>query len=54
MRKFEDPNGGDVNYVAFVEAVDKGYTGQVMAQKKERERWLLSELSDFKSSGLVL
>ena len=36
MRKFEDPNGGDVNYVAFVQAVDEEYTGQVMEQEKER------------------
>ena len=39
MRKFEDPNGGDVNYVAFVQAVDEEYTGQVMEQ--EKERWVV-------------
>ena len=38
MRKFEDPNGGDVNYVAFVQAVDEEYTGQVMEQE---ERWVV-------------
>ena len=37
MRKFEDPNGGDVNYVAFIQAIDEEYTGQVM--ETERERW---------------
>ena len=39
VRKFEDPNGGDVNYVAFVQAVDEEYTGQVMEQ--EKERWVV-------------
>ena len=29
MRKFEDPNSGDVNYVAFIQAIDEEYTGQV-------------------------
>ena len=35
VRKFEDPNGGDVNYVAFIQAIDE-YTGQVMETEKER------------------
>ena len=28
VRKFEDPVGGDVNYPAFIQAIDVEYTGQ--------------------------
>jgi len=37
VRKFEDPNGGDMNYVAFIQAIDEEYTGQVV--EMERGRW---------------
>jgi len=36
VRKFEDPNGGDVNYVAFIQAIDEEYTEQVMEMEMER------------------
>ena len=28
VQKFEDPMGGDVNYPAFIQAIDEEYTGQ--------------------------
>lgn len=28
QRKFEDPIGGDINYSAFIQAIDEEYTGQ--------------------------
>ena len=28
VQKFEDPVGGDVNYPAFIQAIDEEYTGQ--------------------------
>ena len=29
VHKFENPIGGDVNYPAFIQAIDEEYTGQV-------------------------
>ena len=36
MTKFQYPNGGDVNYVAFIQAIDEEYTGQAMEQETPR------------------
>ena len=36
MTKFQYPNGGDVNYVAFIQAIDEEYTGQAMEQESTR------------------
>lgn len=33
VAKFEAPNRGDVNYVAFIQTVDEEYTGQVLEQE---------------------
>ena len=33
-RKFENPIGGDVNYSAFIQAIDDEYTGQVYEDEK--------------------
>ena len=38
MRKFEDPIGGDINYSAFIQAVDEDYTGQVVEEKEDNEK----------------
>ena len=38
VRKFEDPVGGDVNYPAFIQAIDEEYTGQTREREgEERE-----------------
>ena len=37
VSKFVDPNGGDVHYAAFIQAVDEEYTGQVVEQENETE-----------------
>ena len=34
VKKFEDPVGGDVNYPAFIQAIDVEYTGQTMYANK--------------------
>ena len=36
VTKFQYPNGGDVNYVAFIQAIDEEYTGQAMEQETPR------------------
>ena len=36
VRKFVDPVGGDINYSAFIQAVDEEYIGQVMEEPKDR------------------
>ena len=36
VTKFQYPNGGDVNYVAFIQAIDEEYTGQAMEQESSR------------------
>jgi Ca2+-binding EF-hand superfamily protein len=33
-RKFENPVGGDINYSAFIQAIDGEYTGQVYEEEK--------------------
>jgi Ca2+-binding EF-hand superfamily protein len=35
VRKFEDPMGGDVNYPAFIQAIDEEYTGQTKQTEPE-------------------
>lgn len=37
VRKFEDPVGGDINYSAFIQAVDEEYVGQVLEVDKTNE-----------------
>ena len=34
VKKFEDQVGGDVNYPAFIQAIDVEYTGQTMYANK--------------------
>ena len=34
VKKFEDPVGGDVNYPAFIQAIDVEYTGQTKEADK--------------------
>ena len=45
-RKFENPIGGDVNYSAFIQAIDDEYTGQVYEGEKP-----LAEMAPISSSG---
>ena len=33
--KFENPVGGDVNYSAFIQAIDEEYTGQTKETKRK-------------------
>ena len=41
MRRFEDPSGGDVNYVAFIQAIDEEYwTGHGDGERKVRMHYL--------------
>ena len=35
VRKFEDPIGGDVNYPAFIQAIDVEYIGQTQQTEPE-------------------
>ena len=37
VKKFEDPVGGDVNYPAFIQAIDVEYTGQTKEADKIHE-----------------
>jgi len=41
VRKFEDPNGGDVNYMAFIQAIDEEYTEQVMEMEMESVQYFI-------------
>ena len=38
VRKFEDRIGGDVNYSAFIQAVDEEYIGQVVEMEGGAEK----------------
>lgn len=51
VTKFQYPNDGDVNYVAFIQAIDEEYTGQAMEQ--DTPRYVLSLFSTVICLGSV-